>query len=270
MSFDALIRPAIAGLGTHVIGHDVRTFASNDSTNTWLRNQALAGAAEGLVAVADEQTAGRGRMGRAWSAPAGANLLFSTLLRPTWLQPEDGFWLTMLAATAFREALAETLGVDVGIKWPNDLVHADAKLAGILVEAEAQAGPGMRWAIIGCGINVAWHPDPAAVGQAVTSLAALTGATPERGQLLAALLQRLDQRYLALRRGQREALRSTWSDHLVTLGRQVRVEYPDGTTLIGVAESVAPDGALIVVTAAGEPVRVLAADVRVRPTTAAR
>ena len=137
---------------------DVRRFGEIDSTNTWLLAQARSGAAEGLVAVADYQRAGRGRLDRRWEAAPGAALLASVLFRPV-LEPDALHLVTALVALGAARACERTAGVEVGIKWPNDLVVDDAKLAGILAEADpaAPGGPaGSVAVVVGIGLNI--HP----------------------------------------------------------------------------------------------------------------
>ncbi len=141
----------------------LRRFGRIDSTNRYLLDQARRGAPEGLWAVADHQTAGRGRLGRRWEAPPGASLLASVLFRPA-LEPEDLHLCTALVALAGIDACAEVAGVSPGVQWPNDLVVDDRKLAGVLAEADARAPggpPGSRAVVVGIGVNVDW-PGPRA------------------------------------------------------------------------------------------------------------
>ncbi len=265
-TFEAeVVQPALADLNPFVIGREVLAFAALPSTNLTLREHAERGAAEGLLAIADEQTAGRGRRGRSWSAPAGTNLLVSMLLRPTWLPATDAFWLTIMAAVALRDAIIQATGVTTQFKWPNDLLYQDKKLAGILVECETFSPESLRWAIIGCGTNANWYPaDDPALQASTTSLAAITGKPIERSALLRALIVSFDQQYMALRSGRREQLRERWLRDLVTLGQSVQVEISATQTFHGIAESVDSDGALRIRLPDGSQRRVLAGDVRVR------
>src|SRR3984957_11281070 len=137
---------------------DIHWLPEVDSTNTWVRRMARQGAAAGLVAVADHQTAGRGRLDRRWESPPGANLLASVLLRPT-LGGEGVHLGAGAVALAGADACGEVAGVEPVLKWPNDLLFEGAKLAGVLAEAEF-AGSDLRAVIVGIGINVAW-PGPA-------------------------------------------------------------------------------------------------------------
>jgi BirA family biotin operon repressor/biotin-[acetyl-CoA-carboxylase] ligase len=216
---------------------DVRRFETIDSTNTWVMGQARAGAREGLVAVADHQTAGRGRLGRTWEAPpAGANLLCTVLLRPA----EVSHLVVACVALAGRDAAFSVAGVSAGLKWPNDLLVGDAKLAGVLAEREGSA------VAVGIGMNVAWAP----------AGAARLGASVSRDDVLAAFLSSLSGWY-ARPAADVQAPHGAAS---TTLGREVRVDYVDGTSLTGVAVDVTVDGHLVVASG-DDQVTIDAADV---------
>ncbi|MFO7170802.1 MAG: biotin--[acetyl-CoA-carboxylase] ligase [Chloroflexota bacterium] len=245
LALDAVQR----NLATHVIGQVILRYASVGSTNDLAKERARAGAEEGLVILAEEQTAGRGRAGRAWVAPPGSSLLMSVLLRP----PSD-IAPTMLAGVALCEAVEQVALVRASLKWPNDLLlpvgagepPALRKAAGILCELHTQAGQD-PWVVIGIGVNVNWTPegniDGRDLSQYATSVAAAAGHPVDRAELLRALLQRLDARYLALRHGQRDELFAAWRARLATLGERVEVRLADGV-LHGVAEDVEPSGSL--------------------------
>lgn len=250
---------------------DVRCFGEIDSTNTWLLAEARAGAAEGLTAVADHQTAGRGRLDRRWEAAPGSALLASVLLRPV-LEPGALHLVTALVALSALDACEQTAGVDVGIKWPNDLVVDDAKLAGILAEADPSAPggpPGSVAVVVGIGLNIA-VPGLRAASWPATCLADLVAAgrgsaVPTRDELLAALLGVLERRRPELdgtdgRRGLAADLRR----RCVTLGRAVRVELP-GSVLVGTATDLTDDGLLVVKTADGRRVVAAGDIVHLRP-----
>jgi BirA family biotin operon repressor/biotin-[acetyl-CoA-carboxylase] ligase len=183
--------------------------------------QARSGAPEGLVAVADHQTAGRGRLGRTWEAPAGANLLCSVLLRP----PVVSNLVVACVALAGRDAAQAVARVDAGLKWPNDLLVDGAKLAGVLAEAEAGA------VVVGIGMNVGWAPPGAA----------RLGAGTSRDAVLDAFLDALDRWYAA---GD-AAVASAYRVACVTLGQPVRVELAD-ETFDGTAADIDDDGHLLV------------------------
>jgi BirA family biotin operon repressor/biotin-[acetyl-CoA-carboxylase] ligase len=263
--------PALADLPTRVIGRPLLWYEQVGSTNDLIKERARAGAAEGLVVLADAQTAGRGRRGRGWAAPPRSSLLMSLLLRPAWLPATDAFTLTMLAGVALCEAVVEVAPLHAALKWPNDLLlpaaprvaQATHKSAGILSEIELE-GDQIALVVIGMGINVNWSPEGIVDGrdltQVATSLSAAAGHPIDRLALLRALLIRLDTRYQALRRGQREELFSAWRSRLAALGQRVSVQLPHGE-LRGVAEDVEPSGALRVRDEQGALHTVLAGDV---------
>jgi BirA family biotin operon repressor/biotin-[acetyl-CoA-carboxylase] ligase len=239
---------------------DVRRFAEIDSTNTWLLAEARSGAAEGLVAVADHQSAGRGRLDRRWEAAPGAALLTSVLLRPV-LEPGALHLVTALVALSALGACERTAGVEVGLKWPNDLVVDDAKLAGVLAEADPSAPggpPGSVAVVVGIGINIA-APGPSVGPRQAASLAELVAAgrgstVPSRDELLAALLGELERRRPELdSAGGRRALAADLRHRCVTLGRAVRVELPS-SVLVGTAVELTDDGLLVVDTGDGRRV----------------
>jgi BirA family biotin operon repressor/biotin-[acetyl-CoA-carboxylase] ligase len=255
-----------AELRTQTVGREIQFFSSVGSTNDLLKAAARNGAAEGLIFVTDEQVAGRGRRGRSWTAPAGTSLLVSILLQPTWLPAADAFLLTMLAAVAAAEAIEAVTALSVDLKWPNDLQIGGRKLGGILVETE-MSHTQLRWTVIGCGINVNWNPRVIPeLAATATSLSAELGQPIARRVLLQGLLSRLDARYALLRQGQRSALFGEWRSRLHTLGQAVRAETPHGP-LLGIAEDVTLDGALILRDDHDQQHIVTAGDVTIRPAT---
>lgn len=193
---------------------DVRRFAEVDSTNRVAADLARAGAPDGVVVVADHQTAGRGRRGRSWESPPGASLLVSVVLRPA---PP---LVTLAAGVAAADACEAVTPVRVALKWPNDLLTGDAKLGGILSEAVGDA------VVVGLGVNLAWAPDGA------TRL----GPGVDRAALLDAYLRGLDEPGDVLAR---------YRPRCSTIGRRVRVELPAGT-VEGMAEAVDDAGRLVV------------------------
>ena len=168
----------------------VLRFESLPSTNTELARLASEGEPEGVSVVADEQTAGRGRLQRAWSSPKGAGLYFSLLLRPTIPQ---NYWplITFMAAIAVGDALREAAALETDIKWPNDLLSGERKICGIL--AEAMDTPAGRAVILGIGINLTQSAFPPELENVATSVAEASGRPVEREQILAALLDALSR-----------------------------------------------------------------------------
>lgn len=208
-------------------GWRVELLASTGSTNAVVAQRARAGEGAGLVVVAEEQTAGRGRLDRSWVSPPRAGLTFSVLLRPA--AGVDG-WVPLLAGLAVARAVSEQAGVEALLKWPNDVLVGGRKLAGLLGEAAGGA------VVLGVGLNVTTRRDELPHAQATSLL--LEGArSTDRGTLLRAVL-----RALAFDEGSRAAYRGRCS----TLGRRVRVELPGGASVEGVAGSVDEQGRLVV------------------------
>ena len=243
---------------------DVRRFASIDSTNRYLLDEARAGAPEGVVAVADHQTAGRGRLGRRWEAPPGSNLLLSVLLRPALAQGQRHLATTAVALAAVdaidaidaMEAVGSVPGPKVGIKWPNDLVAADGrKVAGVLAEADLASAVGGSSSsaapvVVGIGINVNWPADgeelPTELRGTAASLRQLRGAEVDREDLLDALLVSLGPRVAALSSVPgRAQLAHDLRGRCTTVGQTVRVVLAD-ESFVGTATSVTDDGHLVV------------------------
>jgi BirA family transcriptional regulator, biotin operon repressor / biotin---[acetyl-CoA-carboxylase] ligase len=242
-------------------------FPSVGSTNDVVRDWLDAGVPEVCLAVADEQTAGRGREGRTWLAPAGAALLLSLGFRPAWLQPDRVWRLAALVSVAMCAAAEEVSRLDTGtirLKWPNDLVVEDGgradprrgtlrKLAGVLGETDGLGTADPR-AVIGLGINVGWPAAtfPAELAATMTSLDEVSGGRSiDLRALLDALTGRLEEGVRSLREGRFDA--DGWIGRQVTTGREVRLELPDGTleTVTAVGADV-ESGALIVASAGPE------------------
>jgi len=175
------------------LGSEVLHFESLPSTNDRARDMASAGAAEGTAIVADRQTAGRGRMGRAWSSPAGEGLYLSLILRPR-VVPSDASVITLAAAVAVSETLSAGFGARADIKWPNDVLVGGRKVCGILVESAIE-GDRIQHAILGIGVNLAQTEFPEEIREGATSLLLETGKRVSPGEVLAPLFEKLDFRY---------------------------------------------------------------------------
>jgi BirA family biotin operon repressor/biotin-[acetyl-CoA-carboxylase] ligase len=244
-----------------------RAESTNDVVADWLRD----GVPEVCVAAADEQTAGRGRNGRAWTAPSGAALLCSVGFRPTWLEPDRAWRLAAIVSLAMAdaaEAEARLAAGTIRLKWPNDLViETDAvrKVAGVLGETDGLGTADAR-AVIGIGVNAAWpRADfPPEIATSMTSLGEATGGMPiDRYALLTGFVERLEDRVEALRNGRFDA--QGWSERQLTNGRPVRLEQPDGRAETVQALGVDPEtGALLVAgdTPEAGPRRVLVGEIR--------
>ncbi len=230
----------------------VRWFETLDSTNRYLADEAAAGAAPGLVVVADEQTAGRGRLGRSWVAPPGSSLLASVLLDGG--GPVETRHLTLVAAALGAiDAIDALGGFRPRLKWPNDLVVDDRKLAGLLAEAAGGA------IVLGMGCNVEWKTFPPELAGHATACN-LEGRPIGREQLLVAWLHAFDGRLRAFEHDGPAALRDAQLDASATIGRRVRVERTRDQ-LLGEAVALTDLGQLVVRTADGVEHVVSAGDV---------
>ena len=247
----------------------IRRFETIDSTNRWVLEAARAGAPEGLVAVAEHQEAGRGRRGRSWDAPPGSSLLVSVLLRPgswdggSWggaITPDRLHLLTMATGLALLDAVGAVAGVDAALKWPNDLVVGERKLAGVLAEAEVSGTGEVRAVVLGVGCNVTQRAFPGDLAATATSCAMEAGHKVDREALLGSFLDALARRLGALDSVARDA-----RARLATLGRAVRVDL--GHDVVeGTAVGVDPQGRLEVERPDGSRVAVAVGDVvHVRP-----
>jgi len=227
------------------------------STMDLARDAAHHAAPEGTLALADEQTAGRGRLGRSWLTPPAANLTFTLLLQPPASVLRQ---VAMMAPLAIVHAVEET-DVRATIKWPNDVQVGGKKLAGVLIESEIEAG---STSVVLCGIGLNVNFDPRAHEETrdiATSLAVELGRNVRREPLLASLLLHFERLYVEATSG--ASMREAWRDRLATLGQQVRATMPD-RIVEGVAEDVDETGALLVRTADNRLVTVEAGDVTLR------
>ncbi|MFD3584075.1 biotin--[acetyl-CoA-carboxylase] ligase [Streptomyces sp. NPDC058683] len=229
------------------------------STNSDLVARALAGGAdEGAVLVAEEQTAGRGRLDRQWTAPARSGLFFSVLLKPAEVPVARWGWLPLLTGVAVATGLARVAGVDTALKWPNDLLltvgDEERKAGGILAERAGEDA-----VVVGVGINVTLRAEELPVPQA-GSLALAGAVTTDRDPLLRAVLRSLEDWYGRWRAAEgdpaRSGLQEAYAAGCATLGRTVRAELPGDRSLVGEAVAVDGDGRLVIGTEAGvqEPV----------------
>ena len=256
----AALRSRALRLGT--LWREIEVVESTGSTNADLLARALRGEPEGAVLAAEEQRAGRGRMGRTWTAPPRAALTFSLLLKPA-VPPARLGWLPLLTGVAVAAAVTTVTGVETRLKWPNDLLAADAKLAGILAEAAGDA------VVVGIGLNVstepAEFPSPRPGALPATSLRAAGATAPSREGILLAILEGFERWYRAWQQAggdpDRSGLRPEYIRLSATIGRTVRAELPGGQALSGPAVGVDSDGRLLVRLSSGSEVAVAAGDV---------
>jgi len=249
-----------SGLKTDLIGQSIVYYSSLGSTNELLKELAAQGAPEGTLVIADEQTAGKGRLGRKWLAPPGTSLLLSLLFRPD-LTPNQAQRLTMICSLAIADAIEGLTGLSVGLKWPNDVFIGGRKAGGILTES-GTTGEHLDYVVVGMGLNVnlAISNLPELRGLA-TSLSQELDREVSRLELLWKILEGIETRYKSLRR--EESPHEEWAARLINLARQVQVTTLH-RVLAGWAEGVDADGALILRLPGGQRKWILAGDVTLR------
>ena len=239
---------ALDGVDLSAVGPwTVEVVDTTGSTNADLAERARAGASSWQALVAGEQTAGRGRLTRTWSSPQGTSISLSVLLRPT--RPVSTWGLLPLITGLGVARAVESLGGDAVLKWPNDVLLAEddeRKVCGILAEVVAGPTPGV---VMGMGVNVSQDRGEFPVDTA-TSLR-LVGVSVTRPQVVMAVLEQLAGLYEQWDSYGWTAVKDSYESACVTLGRTVRVELPDGTAVLGTAQSISDDGRLLVMTTSG-------------------
>ncbi|CAG0952499.1 BirA family transcriptional regulator, biotin operon repressor / biotin---[acetyl-CoA-carboxylase] ligase [Anaerolineae bacterium] len=244
-------------LGTQIFGRRVIYHERVGSTNDIAKQLADAGEPEGAVVIADEQIAGRGRLGRSWVAPAGSSILMSLILRPM-IAPAQMPRVTMAVALGACDAIHAKTHLDAQIKWPNDILVRGKKCAGILAESGI-VGEQLEYVIVGLGLNVNFAASSVeGIPPDATTIADELGRAFPRAQLAQAILRNGERYYLRLSAG--ENLRDEWAARLATLHQPVRAQTPWGVEE-GIAENVDDDGALLVRRADGSCARLIAGDV---------
>lgn len=259
---DSLIPAEIqADLGTRVVGHELVCLEETDSTNARAHELGEAGAADGTVVIADQQSAGKGRLGRRWSSPAGVNLYASVLLRPE-LPPRFAPQLTFVSAVAVARAVGEISGLAAEVKWPNDILLAGRKVAGLLNEMSAETER-IHYVILGIGVNLNMTPEqfPDDLRYPATSVAIETGRPVSRLAFTRSLLRQLDDLYQLFLQQGIEPILQFWQALFPLQGRRVSVDQ-QGTLLRGLVEGLDGDGALLLRLDDGRLERILAGDVR--------
>jgi BirA family transcriptional regulator, biotin operon repressor / biotin---[acetyl-CoA-carboxylase] ligase len=248
------------GLNTRRIGTKFHYFFELDSTNIYARQLAEHGALGGEVVIAEQQTRGRGRLGRSWISPPGINLYLSIVLRPT-LAPGHTPQITLMAGVALADTVASFLSSPAAIKWPNDILVSGKKVAGILTEASS-ISERIEFVILGIGVNINFPLEsmPESIRHRATSLLIVTGKPIRREVFLRRLIQDLDRCYGMLEESGFGALAPFWEARFNLRNRRVRVETMDGV-ILGIAQRIDRDGALIIERGNGKLERVVAGDV---------
>ncbi|MDQ3485015.1 MAG: biotin--[acetyl-CoA-carboxylase] ligase [Actinomycetota bacterium] len=241
---EALRRSLVAG---GAIWTEITVADASPSTNAELAQRARSTDDDGVVLIAEHQTAGRGRLDRSWTAPPRSGLTLSVLLRPYDVAVSRWSWIPLLAGVVVAATVRQAANVEAGVKWPNDVVVGDRKLGGILVERTEVTGRPPA-AVIGIGLNVSQREEELPVPTA-TSLVLEEATTTDRGVLARTLLRNLERVYESWRRAggdPEQGLRAAYASACVSLDRQVRVHTAGGGSVTGLAVGIDDHGRLLV------------------------
>jgi BirA family biotin operon repressor/biotin-[acetyl-CoA-carboxylase] ligase len=251
-----------ADLHTAIFGRDIMFYQTIDSTNRIAKEQAEAGAREGMVVIAEEQTAGKGRLGRAWFSPAGSNILCSIILYPG-MAPSEAFKLTMLASVAVVNAIRNVCGQAARIKWPNDVYIGSRKVCGVLTEFMADHSA-LAYVVIGIGLNVNFDPSRyPEIMETATSLQAACGRPISRPTLFRALLQEMERLYGELHTNGGRTLQEAWKQHSMVLDQEVDI-ISGHEILTGVVKRISDEGHLILLDNDGAIHNIICGDLSLR------
>lgn len=232
-----------------------------DSTNEWAKSLGKEGAVHGTLAVADFQSAGKGRLGRRWTAPSGSSITMTLLLRPDF-EPQYAPMLTIVMGLSVAEAVQD-IGVDVSIKWPNDVVVSRKKICGILTEMSVEEDK-IRYVVIGTGINVNLEDIPEELADKATSLYLETGKKNDRNRMLASVMEYFEENYEQfVKTCDLSLLQEKYNDMLANRGQPVRVLDPVNP-YEGIAHGINEKGELVVEKQDGTMACVSAGEVSVR------
>jgi BirA family biotin operon repressor/biotin-[acetyl-CoA-carboxylase] ligase len=226
------------------MGKEILFYETVDSTNTVGEALAEKGKADGTLIIADSQGKGRGRLGRSWLSPHGLNIYMSLVLRPE-IEPKDTTLITIMASVGCTVALRRVTGLNVSIKWPNDLIVSDKKIGGILTEVRVE-NKKVKYAVTGIGINVNMDSDtlPDEIKDIATSIKIESGIFYSRTEILTEILNQIDYWYGVLKEMRRRELFYEWQLLTSTLGKQVKI-ITSKETLTGFAESIDNEGMLV-------------------------
>ncbi|PLX23207.1 MAG: biotin--[acetyl-CoA-carboxylase] ligase [Ignavibacteria bacterium] len=229
-----------------------------DSTNSHARALLRDGAGEGTVVTAEHQTAGRGRLDRQWSDETGLSFLGSYILEPV-RPPEDWGGIPLMSGVAVLRALSSLVPIDLHLKWPNDVLSADKKISGILVES-GQMGI-RRWVVIGIGINLNQRSFTGDYRMPPTSLLLETGRMVSTEEVLAVLSKELDSLYRQWTEEGNPVILEEWKRHSRMFGQEMEMELEKGAQQRVTVVDIAPSGALVVRNPKGEQIEVFAGDI---------
>jgi len=252
----------IKDLGESIFAKNLILHQKINSTNVAAKELAMKGTPEGTIVIAEEQTAGKGRLDRKWLSPGKENLLFTILLRPPW-GAENVFLLTMMLAISVIDEAKNLAGIDILIKWPNDLYIDKKKLGGILTEFFMKDGVA-EYVVIGLGLNVNWMPgEHDGLIYPATSILAESGMRVSRNELLIGLLKRFEAAYQRALSGEIDYLHKRWNELSMVIGKHVEIISPE-EIIKGKAIAIDRRGALTLKNSKGQELTVLSGDVSLR------
>jgi BirA family biotin operon repressor/biotin-[acetyl-CoA-carboxylase] ligase len=243
-------------LNTKFIGKKIYYFDSVASTMDIAVELGLKGSPEGALILAETQSKGRGRLGRIWSSPKYKGIYLSLILKPQ-IMPNQASILTLLAAVGICEAIKEIIGLDTQIKWPNDILIHNKKLAGILTELNAEMDE-VRFIVIGIGLNV--NNDAKSLITSATSLKEQSKENINRVELLQQMLRQIEVNYLLFREKGSAPIIEKWRDYNITLGRRVKV-FAHKEHIEGEAVDIDIDGGLLIRRDSGVAEKVMSGDI---------
>jgi BirA family biotin operon repressor/biotin-[acetyl-CoA-carboxylase] ligase len=254
---------------TKFIGKSIKLFKTIDSTNSYAKKIAAEGCGNGTVIIAEEQTSGRGRMGKNWDSPGKMGIWMSVVLRP-FLPPDSVQIITLGASVAVASAISKVTGIAPGIKWPNDLVLDRKKVCGILTEVNCE-NEKTNFLILGIGINVGQRPEdfPEELRSTAISIKSYIQdkrkgkVNFKRNHLIKALLFELERIYDMIINGRNAEIIEEWKKYSITLGREVRISSRDGE-YTGMAVNITDGGSLVVECSDGTTREVFSGEVSVR------
>ncbi|MBU1998009.1 MAG: biotin--[acetyl-CoA-carboxylase] ligase [Candidatus Omnitrophota bacterium] len=244
------------GLDTRFIGKKVYYFDKVTSTMDVAMQWVTKGANEGTIVIAETQIKGRGRLGRQWLSPRYKGIYLSLILKPR-VAPAQASIFTLLAAVSICEAVKDEIGLDVQIKWPNDILIRNKKFCGILTEMDAETDE-IKFLVIGLGLNV--NNDRGELLAGATSLKEERKEKVNRITLLQAILRRIEKNYLLFQKEGPEVITQKWREYNITLGKRVRITYRH-KHLEGQSVDIDQDGALLIRNSSGLIQKVTSGDV---------
>ena len=233
---------------TRNLGRPLHLFEELASTNAMAFTLAGAGATHGTAVLAEAQTAGKGRLGRHWISPSHLNISCSLILKRPKISRHVS-WIPLVTGLALAEAIRRSCGIEISLKWPNDLLHAEKKIGGILCESSSQ-GSQFSTCVVGFGVNVNCRETdfPEDLRSLAISCYQITRQSYDRNDLIVAMFNQLESWYDCVESARVEHVRKSYAASCATLGREVEVACVAGQTIHGTAIDIGQDGALLVST----------------------